>query len=129
MGNYFQLRRDELVTGCLNIIFQSGDDQADICIEKSIHNTPAIEKQELANKMFDADNLDYHYVSLFELLVNEDGSYPHTHLGVPFMFDEVHLTRSFVDLISQRILNYRGPSGEIHRLSRYLENRLDGAVN
>ena len=129
MGNYFQLRRDELVTGCLNIIFQSGDDQADICIEKSIHNTPAIEKQELANKMFDADNLDYHYVSLFELLVNEDGSYPHTHLGVPFMFDEVHLTRSFVDLISQRILNYRGPSGEIHRLSRYLENRIDGAVN
>ena len=117
MGNYFQLKSDEF-NSCLNLMFQKRSPSASICIENSNDYNPSIEKKELKSKLIDKKDLDYKFISLFELLRNNDGTYEHEYKSVPFMYDWNHLNTTFIDYIGLRLKNYNGKDENILRRSK-----------
>lgn len=120
MGNYFQLKSDEF-NSCLNLMFQKRSPSASICIENSNDYNPSIEKKELKSKLIDKKDLDYKYISLFELLRNNDGTYEHEYKSVPFMYDWNHLNTTFIDYIGLRLKNYNGKDENILELKNLIE--------
>ena len=120
IGNYFQLNRKK-INSCLNLMFQTGKADSLICIQNSSFYNPVLEQEGLSNKRFDYSNIEYFYVSLFDLLNSSKGNYPYEYKKVPFMFDWNHLTKSFIELIALEIKRYSGETESVLRLQRYFD--------
>ena len=71
--------------------------------------------------MIDKKDLDYKYISLFELLRNNDGTYEHEYKSVPFMYDWNHINTAFIDYIGLRLKNYNGNDEDILDLKNLIE--------
>jgi peptidoglycan/LPS O-acetylase OafA/YrhL len=121
IGNYFQLNSN-YIDSCLNLMFQLDASDAKVCIDKSTHFNPELEKKELSNKIFDPKDLDYKYVSVFDVLRNKDGSWPHEYKGVPFTTDWHHMTKAMVQLFSLKLSKYDGKNDAILSLKKILRN-------
>ncbi|WP_422460155.1 acyltransferase family protein [Endozoicomonas sp. ALB115] len=120
MGNYFQLDPNEY-SGCLGLMFSGNADNASICINQSQYFRPDIEVSEIRDKKIDGSNIDYYYISLFELLADEGGVYPYDYRSVPFMEDWNHLTKSFINLIVIRMIEYEGGDPSILAIGKFLK--------
>ncbi len=120
IGNYFQLDRT-LINSCLNLIFQRGQSNAEVCRDYSTYYNPQLELKELLEKPIDSKDLEYKYVSVFETLRNDDGTYPYEYKGVPFVLDWNHMSKAMVELFSLNVSNYSGENTNILELKEFLK--------
>ena len=89
---------------------------------KNYFDHPDLKKKELQNKIFDPKDLNYKYVSTFDVLRNKDGSWPHEYKGVPFTTDWNHMTKAMVQLFSLKLSKYDGKNDDILSLKKNLRN-------
>ena len=120
MGNYFQLDRFKF-EGCLELMFSRSKTDASVCIENSGFFNPIEEVRQLAKKDFDQPDLNYRYVSLFELMKHDGEIYPYEFNGVPYMKDWNHLTKAFIELISNTLIEYDGDDSDIKALRKFFQ--------
>lgn len=122
MGNYFQLDTT-VIDSCLNLMFQTGSSDAEICIDKSTRYDPQTELREMKSGLHNADKLDYKIVSVFDVMRNNDGTYPYENKGIPFMLDWCHLTKGFVKFFTTKLSNYDGKDEAVLGLKKLLKGQ------